>query len=235
MKKETAILGILLTAVVLFSITTVSAETIVQGEANTQGEINSGGGLGKGLNYMVRSILGESNESVVEMQIPVAPHATLMVEADSALQANTRMAPAPEAMMFKASFASDAAIAPLTEADLHTYISALLSSDSNIQSVDTAETHVRITYAVPAKVFGFVPVTLRVTAGAYISGATEVAYPWYGFTMSRAVAEFKTMLAERIEPVIPTTEFTLEDQKMLIDELHVALAAKFGSSTGGDR
>lgn len=228
MKKSTVVAGILVLAIAGFSAMSASAQI----QSTTSAELNSGGGLGKGLNYMVRSILGDTQESAASV---VAPQATtMMMQVNTA--ADTTTAP-PQARSLKAApeAASLMMASALTEDGLHKHIQSLMRVDSNLQSVDTAETHVRLTYAFPVKAFGFVPVMARVTVGAYVSGRTEVSYPWYAFSTKTLSNEFKTRVKEHVVPLIPPQEFTLEAQQTLINEIHVVLAGEFGSSTSGDQ
>ncbi len=238
MKKQTVISIVLLAA--LAAGTSVSAQTTVQADASADIESNTGGGLGKGISHMVRNILGDdASTEAATFAAPAAPEASLMMQAQSSGVVNAAPSPAPQAFKatFKsASFAADTVqLAPMTKDDLRAYISGLLESDSNLQSVDTSESHVRVTYAVPAKIFRVVPVIMKVTAGAYASGGTDVSYPWYAFAASHASAAFKASLNTDVAPLIPSGDFSLEDQKTLIDTLHVTLAATFGSSTRGDQ
>lgn len=235
MKKQAVILIGLTLALAAYS--TVSAQILVQADASASAETNSGGGLGKGLNYMVKSILGDTGQSEpASAQSAPVPAAAMMMQVNTA--ADARLAPQPETMSLKSAmtaFNADAAIEPVTEESLHAYILELMREDSHIQSVDTSDTHVRVTYAVPAKVLGFVRVVLKITAGAYASGKTDVSYPWYSFAASRAAPELQTRLTEQVEPLISSESFTLEEQQTLIDAIHIALAGEFESSTGGDR
>lgn len=234
MKKQTAITSIFLITLCIGA-GTVFAQTSVDTSASLEAETNSGGGLGKGINSMVRSILGETEESAALYSAPT-PEPSLMMQMNAAADqsAEARMVPEAATMSMKAGFAADTII-PMSKIELSDYIHDLLIQDSNVQSVDSSDTHVRLTYAVPSKVFRVVRVTMRVTVSATISGKTEVTYPWYAFASSAAVAELKSDVRERVLPLIPSEPFTPDEQRVLIDELHLALAAKFGSSTGGDR
>lgn len=161
------------------------------------------------------------------MQATAAPQTMMM-------QMNTHMdASGPEAR--SASLMSAKVAEPLTDEALYAYVSSLMDEDSNIQSIDTASTHVRVTYAVPSKVFGLVRVWLKITVGAYASGGTEVSYPWYTFAASKVSSDFRARVNDRIEPMITSESMNPDQQKSIIDEIHAMLAAEFGSSTRGDQ
>lgn len=230
MKKQTTVTSIFL-ATLLLGAGTVFAQATVQ---NSVGIETSGGGLGKGINSMVRSILGEG-EGQAEKKSAPAPEPSLRMQMNAVSdQAMPVSPPQASTMMMKAEF-SEQAVSPMTQAELNAYIRELLLQDSNIQSIDSSDTHVRITYTVPSKVFRVVKVTLRVTASAAVSGETSVTYPWYAFGATAALNDLRADLKSNVEPGIPTESFTTDDQRTLIDALHVSLAAKLGSSTGGDR
>ena len=231
MKKQTALTSLFLAALILGG-GTVSAQTAAQATTSTQAQVNTGGGLGKGINSMVRGILGDDS-SQAQSGAP-APEPSLMMQMNATMDSHVRVAPKAAAMSAKSVTDSDAARA-MTDTELGAYVHALLLQDSNIQSIDSADSHVRITYAVPSTVLRFVRVTLRMTVEASASGATEVTYPWYAFGSSRTISVLKADVAERVQPLIPKRAFTPIEQKMLIDAIHVSLASKLGSSTGGDR
>ena len=231
MKKQTALTALFLVTLIMGG-GTVLAQTAVQADTSTEADINTGGGLGKGINSMVRGILGDDS-SQARSGAPT-PEPSLMMQMNATMDTRAPIAPQAAKMSAKSAPAAITAAA-MTDADLGAYVHEQLAQDSNIQSIDTSDTHVRITYAVPSTVFRFVRVTLRVTVGASASGATEVTYPWYAFGSSAMIAELKRDVNENVAPLIPKRTFTPDEQKTLIDGIHVALAAKLGSSTGGDR
>ena len=233
MKKQTAFISILLVTL-LVGAGTVFAQTSAEESAEVSAA--SGGGLGKGINSMVRGILGESeNDAARKSAQPSEPSAMMQMNAVSDQGTNLRIAsPQSQTMSMKAAFVADTVI-PMSDEELRAYIHDQMTQDSNIQSIDSSDTHVRITYTIPSKVFRVVKFTLRVTASATVSGETEVTYPWYAFAASSAVQELRVHLRENVEPLIPRANFTPDEQRMLIDELHVSLAAQFGAPLGGDR
>ncbi len=231
MKKQRATAVFLAMSIVALSAASASAQM----NASAQGEVNAGGGLGSGLNYMVKNILGES----AAQSAPVAPQTMMMqmnTAVDGAAEADMSAPPQARTMSFKAAAANETMmVVALTEEGLHEHIQELLRNDDSLQSVDTAETHVRLAYAVPARAFGFVPVMAKITVGAYASGETRVSYPWYAFATKKLSNSFKAKVQERVKPLITSESFTLEQQQMLIDEIHLVLAGEFQSSTGRDQ
>ncbi len=223
MKKQTAITALL--AISIVALSAVSASAQVQAALNAEMQT---GGLGSGLNSMVRNILGEqeaaqANSAAQTMMMTAPLPAALDMSAQSQPQATHA-----RTMSLKAEVAADTLmVAALTEDDLHAYIQSLMEGDVGLLSVDTAETHVRVTYAADAKVFGIVPVMAKITVGAYASGETRVTYPWYAFATKRLSNEFKRSVQERIEPLITSESFTLEQQQILIDEMYLILSSEF--------
>lgn len=230
MKKQTAYAAVFLTGLVLMTGST-SAQTNLSSEP---GAGPSSGGLGKGLSNMVRGILGEQESSGPRYSVPAEP--SLMMQMDAAADMGSfgeDMAPQTMMTSMKAANAAET-IVPMTNEELSEYVHRLILEDSNIQSIDTADTHVRITYAVPSKVFRMVNVVLRVTVGAQVSGRTEVTYPWYAFATAGAASDLKKDVALKVSPLIPSQPFTPDEQRLLIDAIHGTLAARLGTSTGGD-
>ena len=224
----------------IYTVALISGLVLTTGSAFAQVDVsgNAGieaGGLGKGLSNMVRGILGEQEASSgARFSAPAEPSVMMQMDAAADMNAQAPLAPQAMTMSLKAANAKET-IVPMSVDELAAYVHQLILSDSNIQSVDTSDSHVRVTYAVPSKVFRLMKVTLRVTVGAQASGQTEVTYPWYAFATARAASDLKTDMQERIVPLIPAHAFTPDEQRMLIDEIHLMLEARLGSSTGGDR
>ena len=232
MKKQTAVTIAILVAL-LVGAGTVSAQTAVQADASSQTDVTTGGGLGKGIKSMVRGILGDEPTQTIDNAPAAKPSVMMQINAKSDPNGSVHIAPQSAARAMKSAVRADAA--SMTDAQLSEYIHALILEDSNIQSIDSSDSHVRITYVVPSRVFRFLRITLRVTVGATASGATEVTYPWYAFDSTHTMAELKADVAAHVEQLIPKNAFTPLEQKMLIDQIHVALVSKLGTSTAGDR
>lgn len=217
-------------AVSLMTAGTVFAQATVQ--SDTRAQLNTGG-LGKGLNTMVRSILGDTESAQAKLASPPA-EPSLMMQMNAAADVQSAGSPQARSMSFEASNA-DAAVVAMSDGELSAYVRELLLADSNLQSIDTSDTHVRVTYAVPSKVLRFVNVTLRITVSANAAKTTEVVYPWYAGLASNVRTDFKRRAATEIDGLIPNHPFTPDEQRELIDRIHVMLAGEFGPSSGGDR
>lgn len=231
MKDRKSIAVVLILAIVAFSATTAFADKDTSIES--EGEY---GGLGRGLDRMVRSILGESQESYEAVSPQAAPTPTsMMMQANPAADMKAA-APTGRAMTFKAAQTQETIEqVVVTEERLHEHIRTLLRDDSSLQSVDTAETHVRVTYTHPVKIFRFVPVTARITVAAYASGEVEIGYPWYAFATKTLARGFDTRVRAMVEPTVPKGEFSLETQAALVDEIYTLLSETFGASVHGER
>jgi hypothetical protein len=231
MKPRSVIFAIAI-AVLPFCAGVVSAQTDTQAGATAEMYVHDGG-LGRGLSNMVKGILGETEAPQARYAAPAEPSVMMQM---TALDSNASVTAAPQAatMSLKAANA-ETTIVPMSDSELSAYVHDLLIADSNIQSIDTSDTHVRVTYAVPSTVFRFVKVVLRVTVSANASGLADVSYPWYSFAASHAATDLRTDVSERVAPLIPGHAFSPDEQRMLIDEIHLTLAARLGSSTGGDR
>jgi hypothetical protein len=211
MKKETAISIFAAILLASLSIAGASAQTAV--DLNAQ--VNTGGGLGKGLNSMVRNILGEEDEQQL-----IAPQASLMMESNASADMS---APAPAARMLKADVSSatmaySQVTAPMTDDDVSQLISALLIQDDRLQSVDASDTHVRMTYRTEGTVLRFIRVQIPVTAEAYISGQTSLSYPWY--VRVPGAGDMRARLDARIGSLINTESITPDNRALLINEMY---------------
>ena len=85
-----------------------------------------------------------------------------------------------------------------TQADLSGYIAAEMKADKNISSVEAASGEVVVTYKQPAKLFGFIPVTIAATATVDASGNVEVSYPWYAFLMVTNESDLEARIQSRV-------------------------------------
>ena len=85
-----------------------------------------------------------------------------------------------------------------TQADLSGYIAAEMKADKNISSVEAASGEVVVTYKQPAKLFGFIPVTIAATATVDASGNVEVSYPWYAFLMVTNKSDLEARIQDSV-------------------------------------
>ena len=85
-----------------------------------------------------------------------------------------------------------------TQADLSGYIAAEMKADKNISSVEAASGEVAVTYKQPAKLFGFIPVTIAATATVDASGNVEVSYPWYAFLMVTNKSDLEARIQDSV-------------------------------------
>lgn len=233
MKKQTAI-----TISILLALLTGAVSVSAQTSAQTDAQAHVGGGLGTGISHMVQSILGDS--AAVQSTTTVLLKTAAPVQAPTTPRPKAAAVPQAASLAFKFASTGTLSTQPLTTEDLNVYVHQLLHDDSRLQSVDTADTHVRLTYAVPSKIFGVMPVMVRVTVGTYASGGVDVAYPWYAFAAGLS-SDFKARMIDTIQPLHTSASssaavsFSPDQQKTYIDLIHMALATEFKSSTGGDK
>lgn len=71
-----------------------------------------------------------------------------------------------------------------TQADLSAYASSAVRADKNIDGVVLSDSGVMVRYMQPAKLFGFIPVSVTVTTEVDNQGHVAVKYPWYRFLVS---------------------------------------------------
>ena len=89
-----------------------------------------------------------------------------------------------------------------TQADLSGYIAAEMKADKNISSVESASGEVAVTYKQPAKLFGFIPVTIAATATVDASGNVEVSYPWYAFLMVTNESDLEARIQDSVDATL---------------------------------
>jgi hypothetical protein len=101
-----------------------------------------------------------------------------------------------------------------SRADLDAYASSALLSDPRIEEAELSSESVSIHYRQPARLFGFIPVSITAKAVADASGNVEISYPWYGFLVAKAdraeiesqiEADLRTALAASGQTAATTT------------------------------
>ncbi len=74
------------------------------------------------------------------------------------------------------------------------YVSSAMQGDENFSKVDSDDTHVSVSYKEHAKLFGFIPASIRATSTIDSQGNVKVRYPWYRFLMSTNKSEIEAKL-----------------------------------------
>lgn len=85
-----------------------------------------------------------------------------------------------------------------TQAALSGFVAAEMKADANISSVEAASNNVTITYKQPAKLLGFIPVTVNATATVDASGNVTVSYPWYAFLMATNKSDLEARIQSQV-------------------------------------
>ncbi len=89
-----------------------------------------------------------------------------------------------------------------TNADLSSYISSEIAADPNLQKVQATDDALSVTYKIPAKLFGIIPVSVNATALVDSSGTVNVTYPWYVFLVSTDRADLESRVQSRVDSVL---------------------------------
>ena len=113
-----------------------------------------------------------------------------------------------------------------TKADL------LANEDARVSSVTLSSQNVAVTYHEPARLFGFVSISVPVTVSVDANGAVRVNYPWYSFLFStdqpgltiRAKAAVANTLASSTAHTGTDATLTIAEQAKLLDSIHAVLA-----------
>lgn len=86
---------------------------------------------------------------------------------------------------------------------LRAHANVVAASDANIGSLSLSSDKVSVSYREPARLLGFIHITVPVTVSVDAKGSTRLSYPWYNFLLStneaglsiRAQAAVNTALA----------------------------------------
>lgn len=119
----------------------------------------------------------------------------------------------------------------LTKDDLQAYVSAMMSHQKGLRSAAFTDSSVRITYAEPGTLLGFIPVTMTATASTDTKGDVHITYPWYKFMVKARnssdvetnVAAYTKLMLSHTASTTDSTNFTVRAQARLFDQLRLAL------------
>ncbi|MCE9643632.1 hypothetical protein K8Q93_00045 [Candidatus Parcubacteria bacterium] len=90
-----------------------------------------------------------------------------------------------------------------TQADLNAYASSAVRADKNIDGVVLSDSGVMVRYMQPAKLFGFIPVSVTVTTEVDSQGTVSVKYPWYRFLVAVGdKEELETVIQSRVDSAL---------------------------------
>ncbi len=68
---------------------------------------------------------------------------------------------------------------PETKKSIEGRIATQVQADADIKEVEIAEDTVRFVYATPARLLGFIPITMNLTVTSDTEGRVKVNFPWY--------------------------------------------------------
>ncbi len=114
---------------------------------------------------------------------------------------------------------------------LQTHAKALISEDTKVSSVELSGDKVAISYQEPAKLFGFIQITIPVTVAVTASGATSIQYPWYSFLLSSDRASLAVRARDATAPELTvktnaSAKFSVTEQEHILDSLHEVLRSQ---------
>lgn len=119
-----------------------------------------------------------------------------------------------------------------TNGQLNAYADGIMHADPNILNVNLSDTSVAMTYKVPGRFLGFIPVTIKATATVNQDGTVTVSHPWYDFltaTDDATVGTSVEMQAKIMTSQSSTTPATFSSQMQA--ELMAELQTAFMTST----
>ena len=117
--------------------------------------------------------------------------------------------------------------------DTESYARSVIKSDNKVESVSVGTSTVTVSYDVPAKFFGFIPVTIMVTAQADETGTVDISYPWYAFLIktSNSAALHASAEAKAHAAAQSAVTSSAQIKAALIDALHTAFKTQVESET----
>ncbi len=109
-----------------------------------------------------------------------------------------------------------------TGSDVATYISSITSADTNIVAATSSSNGVTFSYLEPASLFGFIPLTVPVTATLQNGGESSVSYPWYGFFLSGNRSTIESGVQQAVSGVLGgnTSSLNAQTQATILDIFH---------------
>lgn len=101
-----------------------------------------------------------------------------------------------------------------TGQDLAEYVRSIVLVDEQVREVTVRETEVSVTYPQPAKLFGFISISLPVRVIAATDGAVDVDYPWYRFVTRTASKPLTTAVQTAATEIAETDWFKETDMQL---------------------
>lgn len=80
-------------------------------------------------------------------------------------------------------YSVDDASSVQTAAGLESYAASSVKDDERLQSAELSDGNLTVSYRTDAKLLGFIPASIKVTATVDADGNVSVRYPWYAFFM----------------------------------------------------
>lgn len=89
---------------------------------------------------------------------------------------------------------------PVVDEDgLADYAERVAAIDKNVKKIVIDESGVQVNYRQPAKLFGFIPFSLTVSASVDNEGKVKVKFPWYTFFVKHTMQDLKFNLEESVQ------------------------------------
>ncbi len=111
--------------------------------------------------------------------------------------------------------ASAKIIAPKTAEDLKTHTQALVAADPNIVDASITQDTAAITYQENAKLFGFIPMKIKVKTSIDAQGQVHVDYPWYARIAKTNMAQIQSAIDAAKDKIDTLGELSAQDQLKL--------------------
>lgn len=129
------------------------------------------------------------------------------------------------------SIKSDVEAETAADARLRSEVNAIAAEDANVSAVSVSDEEVMLAYRQPAKLFGFISITVPVKVAIAASGDTEVRYPWYRFLLATNQESVETRVDALVRARTDASagaEATLSAEAALelVESLHAVLQSE---------
>lgn len=116
--------------------------------------------------------------------------------------------------------------------DVSKYV-AVIEKDASVQMATSSTDEISLSYLEPAKLFGFIPMQVPMTATAKSSGDLMVDYPWYGFAVTGKKSDVETKLDENLSATLDKqagAAFSASIQAYILQAMQAAFTSILGAS-----
>lgn len=112
--------------------------------------------------------------------------------------------------------------------DLENFARGILLSDSNFEDVEVEEDKVKISYRMPAKLFGIFNSKIGVETEIDSQSRVKVKYPWFGFIYKKLVSssDIESDVSQELSGVSIESSMSVEARAQILEKLSLTLKTR---------